>query len=167
VETTNPALPSASFFEEKGGIMKTFLAGLGTGIALGIWFAPRSGEETRRQLRGRADELAGMAQKQFGRLQQRAGELQDRAQELGKQAVQAAQGAVAEIKETASGVEDIILERLNSGSRDQLTAIYGIGPRTADKIILARPFTSAREIVDRGIVPDAIFQDLLREFTAA
>ena len=147
--------------------MKAFLAGLGTGIALGVWFAPRSGEETRRQLRDRADEFAGMAQEQLGRLQQRAGELRDRAEDVGRQVAQVAQGAVAEIRETTKAVEDIILERLNSDSRDELTAIRGIGPRTADKIILARPFTSARQIVERGIVPEAIFQDLLREFKAA
>jgi DNA uptake protein ComE-like DNA-binding protein len=147
--------------------MKAFLAGLGTGIALGVWFAPRSGEETRRMLGERADEMAGTARKQLGRLQERADELRGRAEDIGRQAMQSAQGAVADIKETAHNVEAAVLDRLNSGSRDQLMGIYGIGPMTADKIIAARPFTSARDIVDRGIVPDAIFQDLLREFQAA
>jgi DNA uptake protein ComE-like DNA-binding protein len=147
--------------------MKAFLTGLGTGIALGVWFAPRSGEETRRQLRDRADEFAGMAQERLGRLQQRAGELQDRAENLGREVTVAAQRVASDVKETARNVENTVLDRLNSGSRDQLMSIPGVGPVTADKIIAARPFTSAREIVDRGIVPDAIFQDFMREFKAA
>ena len=147
--------------------MKAFLAGLGTGIALGIWYAPRAGAETRQQIRDRAGEFADAAREQMDRLQQHAGELQDRAEDLGRKANQAVRGAVAEIKETASNIEDAVLERLNVGSRDQLLSIYGIGPITADKIIAARPFLSARDIVDRGIVPEAVFRDLLRDFHAA
>lgn len=41
--------------------MKSFLAGLGIGIGLGILFAPMSGEETRSNLQQRAGDLAGTA----------------------------------------------------------------------------------------------------------
>ncbi len=41
--------------------MKSFLAGLGIGIGLGILFAPMSGEETRRDLQQRAGDLADTA----------------------------------------------------------------------------------------------------------
>lgn len=41
--------------------MKSFLAGLGIGIGLGILFAPMSGEETRNNLQQRAGDLAGSA----------------------------------------------------------------------------------------------------------
>lgn len=140
--------------------MKAFLAGLGTGIALGVWFAPRSGEETRRQLRERMDDIGET-------LQQRSGEIRDRAEDLGRRAGEAARDVASQVKQVTDNVEHVVLERLNSGSRDQLMAVPGIGPVTADKIIAARPFTAAREIVDRGIVPNAIFQDLLREFRAA
>lgn len=140
--------------------MKAFLAGLGTGIALGVWFAPRSGEETRRQWRDRMEELGET-------LQQRGGDLRDRAEELGRRAGEAVRNVATEVRQTTDRIERTVLDRLNSGSRDQLMAVPGIGPITADKIIAARPFTSAREIVDRGIVPDAIFEDLLREFKVA
>lgn len=140
--------------------MKAFLAGLGTGIALGVWFAPRSGEETRRNLRERMEELGDT-------MQQHGGELRDRAEELGRRAGEAARNVAAEVRQTTDRVQRAVLDRLNSGSRDQLMTVPGIGPVTADKIIAARPFTSAREIVDRGIVPNAIFQDLLREFKVA
>jgi gas vesicle protein len=140
--------------------MKAFLAGLGTGIAVGVWFAPRSGEETRRQLRDRVEHLGGT-------LQQRADELRDRTEDFRRRVTETAQNAASEVKQAADNIENVVLDRLNSGSRDQLLGIYGIGPITADKIIAARPFTSAREIVDRGIVPNVIFQDLLREFKVA
>lgn len=41
--------------------MKSFLAGLGIGIGLGILFAPMSGEDTRNNLTQRASDLAGSA----------------------------------------------------------------------------------------------------------
>lgn len=41
--------------------MKSFLAGLGIGLGLGILFAPMSGEETRNQLGQRASDLADSA----------------------------------------------------------------------------------------------------------
>lgn len=140
--------------------MKAFLAGLGTGITLGILFAPRSGEETQRQWSSRLEELGGT-------MQQRGRDIRDRAEELGRRAGEAARNVATEVRQTTDSIERVVLERLNSGSRDQLMAVPGIGPVTADKIIAARPFTSARDIVDRGIVPNAIFQDLLREFKVA
>lgn len=41
--------------------MKSFLAGLGIGIGLGILFAPMSGEEARSNLTQRASDLADSA----------------------------------------------------------------------------------------------------------
>ena len=41
--------------------MKSFLVGLGIGIGLGVLFAPTSGEETRSNIRERANDLADTA----------------------------------------------------------------------------------------------------------
>jgi gas vesicle protein len=41
--------------------MKGFFAGLGIGLGLGILFAPMSGEETRGNIRDRANDLADQA----------------------------------------------------------------------------------------------------------
>jgi gas vesicle protein len=41
--------------------MKSFLAGFGIGIGLGLLFAPMSGEQTRGNIRDRANDLADSA----------------------------------------------------------------------------------------------------------
>ena len=51
--------------------MKSFLAGLGIGIGLGILFAPMSGEETRSNLSQRASDLADSARDVVGQGRER------------------------------------------------------------------------------------------------
>ena len=51
--------------------MKSFLAGLGIGIGLGILFAPMSGEETRSNLSQRANDLADQARDVVGQGRER------------------------------------------------------------------------------------------------
>lgn len=51
--------------------MKSFLAGLGIGVGLGILFAPMSGEETRENLSQRAGDLAESARDLVGQGRER------------------------------------------------------------------------------------------------
>jgi gas vesicle protein len=51
--------------------MKSFLAGLGIGVGLGILFAPMSGEETRENLSQRAGDLADSARDLVGQGRER------------------------------------------------------------------------------------------------
>jgi len=60
-----------------------FFLGLGLGVALGVLFAPKSGEETREFLKDRADEGKDFLKRKSEELRDQAGELLDR----GKQAV--------------------------------------------------------------------------------
>ena len=60
-----------------------------------------------------------------------------------------------------------VLLRLNTASREDLMNVSGIGPALADRIIEGRPFFSAQQVVDRGILPDSTLKELLREFKAA
>ncbi len=68
--------------------MKSFLAGLGIGIGLGILFAPMSGEETRRDLQERAGELAGaardLAEEGRARLRSTVSAVRGKAERLGR-----------------------------------------------------------------------------------
>jgi gas vesicle protein len=60
-----------------------FFLGMGIGVAVGILFAPKSGEETRRLLREKADEGKDYIKKRGDGLIESAGEIVDR----GKSAV--------------------------------------------------------------------------------
>ncbi len=59
--------------------MKGFLLGLGFGVAAGLLFAPAPGEETRRELRARADDAIGAGRQKYGEVlekgRRKAGEI--------------------------------------------------------------------------------------------
>jgi gas vesicle protein len=83
--------------------MKSFLAGLGIGIGLGIIFAPMSGEETRNNL------------------QQRAGDLKDSALDLVDQGKDRVRTTVSAIRGQA--------ERFTSQASDAVKSATGTDPR--------------------------------------
>ena len=64
-----------------------------------------------------------------------------------------------DVKAAAEGVRDGLRSPsssqpldLNSAPKNQLTALHGIDDRTADRIIDHRPYTSARQLVERGLI---------------
>jgi gas vesicle protein len=61
-----------------------FFLGLGLGVAVGVLFAPKSGEETREFLRSKAEEGAELAKRSAADLREAAAETLER----GKSAVQ-------------------------------------------------------------------------------
>lgn len=65
-------------------------------------------------------------------------------------------GAVEAIAGSAEGM-------LNSATRQQLLSVYGIGPVLADRIIQNRPYKTAYEVVEKGIIPETIFVQLRKQ----
>ena len=59
---------------EEGSKLSYFAFGLGLGLAIGVLFAPKSGEETREYIRGKADEGKDY-------LRRRSDELRDKAED--------------------------------------------------------------------------------------
>ncbi|TAJ86464.1 MAG: helix-hairpin-helix domain-containing protein [Reyranella sp.] len=55
----------------------------------------------------------------------------------------------------ASGLID-----LNSASRDDLMSLDGIGEVRADAIIRARPFKAKTELVERRLIPEALYEKI-------
>ena len=49
---------------------------------------------------------------------------------------------------------------LNSASRDDLMTLDGIGEVRADAIIRARPFRAKTELVERRLIPEALYEKL-------
>jgi competence protein ComEA len=49
---------------------------------------------------------------------------------------------------------------LNSASRDDLMTLNGIGEVRADAIIRARPFRAKTELVERRLIPEALYDKI-------
>ena len=56
-----------------------------------------------------------------------------------------------------------ILHILNSATREDLLAVYGLGSVIADQIVQNRPFVSEQQLVDRNVVPESNFDHLKRQ----
>lgn len=78
-----------------GSKVSVFLVGLGIGALVGILFAPKSGEETRDYLSGKADEGREFAQKKARELRERAEDLIERSKEIMSRQKDAVSSAVS------------------------------------------------------------------------
>ncbi len=63
---------------EEGSKFSYFAFGLGLGLAIGVLFAPKSGEETRDFIRSKADEGKEYLKRRSDELRDQAGDLVDR-----------------------------------------------------------------------------------------
>jgi competence protein ComEA len=72
-------------------------------------------------------------------------------------------GAVAQTRPTppvAPAAPASSLIDLNSASRDDLMTLEGIGEVRADAIIRARPFKAKTELVERRLIPEALYDKI-------
>ncbi len=80
---------------DNGGSNLTYLfIGLGIGTALGLLFAPQSGEDTRDYLTQRAEEGRDFAQRKANELRDRANDLVDRGRQAAQQGKESVSAAV-------------------------------------------------------------------------
>jgi gas vesicle protein len=79
-------------------ITSTFAIGLGVGAILGLVFAPQSGEDTRAQLREKAQDGIDEAVARGKKVARRAQTAADNAGEIINNAVEAGQGAYREAR---------------------------------------------------------------------
>lgn len=61
---------------------------------------------------------------------------------------------------TAPAAPTASLIDLNTASRDDLMMLDGIGEVRADAIIRARPFKSKTELVERRLIPEALYDKI-------
>ncbi|HLG96506.1 MAG TPA: YtxH domain-containing protein [Bryobacteraceae bacterium] len=69
-----------------------FLLGFGAGVALGMLFAPQSGEETRNYLQAKAEDTARQLKEQSSRMMDTANETIGRAKDIANQTIGRAKG---------------------------------------------------------------------------
>ncbi len=67
---------------EESSKFSYFAFGLGLGLAIGVLFAPKTGEETRDYLRGKADEGREFLRRRSGELREQASDLVDRGRDV-------------------------------------------------------------------------------------
>ncbi len=69
-----------------------------------------------------------------------------------------ASGAVAQTRAVPPPASSLI--DLNNASRDDLMTLDGIGEVRADAIIRARPFKAKTELVERRLIPEALYEKI-------
>jgi competence protein ComEA len=77
----------------------------------------------------------------------------------------AAPAAWPQSRPSAAAAPAARLIDLNSASRDDLMNLDGIGEVRADAIIRARPFKAKTELVERRIIPEALYDKLADKVT--
>ena len=55
---------------------------------------------------------------------------------------------------------------INSASKDQLMTLKGIGEARGDAIIKRRPYRAKNELVDKGIIPQSVYNDIKDQIIA-
>jgi len=123
--------------------MNKFLAGLMIGLPIGMllgdhWedIAGRLRREIRRDLRGVTEEGGRDLAEAVNRIAESARE------------------AASEEREGAM---------LNQVAREELLAVYGIGPTLTQRILDGRPYRRNHEVVEKGIINERTFEQLRRQ----
>jgi DNA uptake protein ComE-like DNA-binding protein len=62
---------------------------------------------------------------------------------------------------------DLLSQRLNRVSRQEMLAVEGIGPALADRIIAGRPYRSGRQLLERNIVSQTQYENLKQRLVQA
>jgi competence protein ComEA len=69
-------------------------------------------------------------------------------------------GATDVLAQSRAAPPTATLIDLNSASRDDLMNLEGIGEVRADAIIRARPFKAKTELVERRLIPEALYDKI-------
>jgi hypothetical protein len=131
--------------------VRTFITGFGAGVTLALLTAPDSGRNVRGALLRRVRSLVrrdfagdGAA---YGSFEEEQGERHS--------------------ESTSSGDPMGEDHPLNTVTREAILGVYGIGPKTADRILVGRPYASEQDFLSRNLAPQSVCRKLLRELRRA
>ncbi len=135
--------------------MKSFLAGLGVGAAAAVLFAPVKREQTRNILWRRVSGIKETIKAKGDEMTAtpRSNMLNFESQRASDKAAAAGQDADSKA----------IAEVLNSADRHELMSVNGIGKTTATRIMKHRPYSSAEEVLDEGVLPEETLEHVKDE----
>jgi DNA uptake protein ComE-like DNA-binding protein len=74
-------------------------------------------------------------------------------------------GATDVVAQSRAAPPAVNLIDINSASRDDLMNLEGIGEVRADAIIRARPFRAKTELVERRLIPEALYDKIADKVT--
>jgi gas vesicle protein len=164
-------------WNRSGSTVGMFLLGAGIGFAAAMLFAPKSGAELRSQLSDAGGDLFERARGFGDNIRERVSRVvpenmreqvsdvfdqaRSRAEDLAHQAKQSFSSFAHGAGQRGSGRD--IDDLLNNVSKDVLTAVKGIGPVLAERIIRFRPYRSERELLDKDVISRNDFDVLKRE----
>jgi competence protein ComEA len=74
--------------------------------------------------------------------------------------------ALAQTRTTPAAPPASTLIDINSASRDDLMTLEGIGEVRADAIIRARPFKAKTDLVERRLIPEALYDKIADKVVA-
>ena len=135
--------------------MMKFLAGMVVGFGLGLMLAPQKGSATRKKMVEKFDRAADQLRESSEPFMSAVGEQAGRFVDVAKESVQH-----SPIHENLRDESEHVLEILNSASKTRLMSVSGIGDATARRIIEARPYSSADQVVGDGILSEEIMTAL-------
>lgn len=72
-------------------------------------------------------------------------------------------GDYAEVSSQTSAVSGRM--NINAASKEQLDTLSGVGPVTADKIIVGRPYLRLEELVEKKVMSQSVFEKLKDQLT--
>lgn len=156
--------------------MKSFLAGLGVGVGVGLMFAPEAGSETRKKIKekidGAAEQVSTASKPIVETVRARAEQVANMSMPIAE-AVRTKAEQVANMEyENAQPVQpesasddnsNRVLEILNSASKTKLMSVSGIGDATARRIIEHRPYTEAAYVTENHILSPELLERLEKD----
>ena len=135
--------------------MMKFLAGVGVGFGVGLMLAPAKGSATRKKIVERvataADHLRESAAPMVSAVSEQVERFTDGSKESLEHTV---------VAEDSKDESNQLLEILNSASKTKLMSVSGIGDATARRIIEARPYSSADQVIGDGILSEVLMKTL-------
>ncbi len=122
--------------------MKKFLAGLAIGVPVGMLLADR-------------ESIAALLRQDVE--QDMRGVTEDGGVDVAETVNRIAEDARESASEQRTGAT------LNQVSREELLAVYGIGPALTQRILDGRPYRTDHEVVENGTINEKTFQQLRRQ----